>query len=306
VSSGAAVPATAPRSCTLLARAKINLSLRVLAREPTGYHQLETVFCLIELADEIEVRVGGDDVVLEVQSPADELGPPPDLGSDTTNLAYRAAVLFRDHTGTGEGVRIRLVKRVPHGAGLGGGSSDAAAVLAALNTLHGAALPSARLIQLAAALGSDVPFFVAGAPLVFAWGRGGRMAALPPLPAKPVLLALSAARVSTAEAYAALDAMRRDGFEAPAAIVRLCAARWSELASAAVNDFEPVVFEQLPQLAAVRAALQRCGAFVARLTGTGSAVFGIYDDSDTLAAVRSELEAEFPDTRFVTTTTATL
>jgi 4-diphosphocytidyl-2-C-methyl-D-erythritol kinase len=295
-----------PRSLALLARAKLNLALRVLARESGGYHQIETIFCLIELADEIEIRVGGADVVLEVQAPPDELRPPPDLGPNVTNLAYRAAMLLRDHAGVGEGALIRLVKRVPHGAGLGGGSSDAAAVLRALNALYGSPLSSAQLIRLAATLGSDVPFFMAGAPLVLAWGRGGRMAALPPLPARPVLLALSEQRIATAGAYAALDALRREPHEAAAGIMRPCPVRWSDVAADAVNDFEPVVFEQLPQLAAVRAALQRSGAFLARLTGSGSAVFGIYDSNDALEVARADLAPEFTDTRFVATETATL
>lgn len=306
MSSFALTEAAAPRSCALLARAKLNLSLRILARELTGYHQLETVFCLIELADEIEIRIGGDDVVLEVQPPPEQLGPPPELGPIAANLAYRAAALFRDRTGMTEGARIRLIKRVPHGAGLGGGSSDAAAVLVALNRLHDARLSHAQLVALAATLGSDVPFFVAGAPLALAWGRGDRLAALPPLPARPVLLALSEHRIATPEAYAALDARRGAAYEPPAGTVRLWPADWNALASDAVNDFETVIFEQLPQLAAVRAALVHRGAQLARLTGTGSAVFGVYDRSDTLAAARTELAAEFPDTRFVTTATVTL
>jgi 4-diphosphocytidyl-2-C-methyl-D-erythritol kinase len=298
--------ATSPRSCMSFARAKLNLSLRVLAREPGGYHQIETLFCLIELADEIEVRTGGDDVVLEVLSPPDALGPPPDLGPTANNLAYRAAALFRDHTGVREGVRIRLVKRVPHGAGLGGGSSDAAAVLLALNALHRESLPRTQLIELASALGSDVPFFVAGAAFALAWGRGGRMTALTALPVKPVLLALSEHPIATADAYAALDATRGEAHQAPAGILRLCPLSWSELARVAVNDFEEVIFAQLPELGAVRDALERCGARLARLTGTGSAVFGVYDGSDTLERARTLLGAEFPNTRFVTTATATL
>jgi 4-diphosphocytidyl-2-C-methyl-D-erythritol kinase len=305
VSSDAMAETTTTRSCTVLARAKLNLSLRVLAPEPSGYHQIETVFCLIELADELEITVGGDDVVLDVRSPADHLAPPPDLGPVETNLAYRAAVLFREHTGVREGVGIRLYKRVPHGAGLGGGSSDAAAVLAGLNSLHGGPLPEAQLIQLAAALGSDVPFFVAGAPLAFAWDRGGRMAPLSPLPSKPVLLALSDNRIATADAYTMLDTSRRVAYGARAGVLRVCALRWDELARAAVNDFENVVFDRLPQLGVVRATLEQRGALLARLTGTGSAVFGVFDDADTLSAARADLVAQFPNVRFVTTATAT-
>jgi 4-diphosphocytidyl-2-C-methyl-D-erythritol kinase len=302
----ASASGAAPRSQSLLARAKLNLSLRVLARESGGYHQIETLFCLIELADEVEVQRGGAAVSLEIEAPPEQTGAPPDLGPTAANLAYRAAALFCAHTGTADGARIRLVKRVPHGAGLGGGSSDAAAVLSALNALHDRPLTGAQLIELGSVLGSDVPFFLTGAGLAFAWGRGSRMTALPSLPAQPVLLALSEQRVATAAAYAALDVARADTYVAPAGTVRLWPTCWSDLLSGAVNDFEAVVFERLPQLATVREALERRGARLARLTGTGSAVFALYDDTATLAAARAELAAEFPDTRFVTTATVTL
>src|SRR5687768_18272270 len=114
------------------------------------------------MADEVEVHTGGPDVRLEILGPPEQSGALPDLGPTDANLAYRAAVLFRARTHTAAGARIRLVKRVPHGAGLGGGSSDAAAVLRALNELHDAPLTRAQLIELGSELGSDVPFFLTG------------------------------------------------------------------------------------------------------------------------------------------------
>jgi len=136
------------------APAKVNLSLRVLARERSGYHQLETLFCALELRDEIEIERGGGALSLQVEGA--ELGPPEE------NLVHRAAVAFHDAAGIRPDTRIRLRKRIPAGAGLGGGSSDAAATLAALNALHGAPLGPTHLLRLGAELGSDVPFFLCG------------------------------------------------------------------------------------------------------------------------------------------------
>ncbi|HSJ05247.1 MAG TPA: hypothetical protein VK936_01010, partial [Longimicrobiales bacterium] len=195
---------------TVLAHAKINVGLAVLARESGGFHQIETVFCRLELADEIEITTGGDGLRFSVAAPPEDPGPPPDLGPDDANLAWRAAIAFREATGRAPDLAIRLIKRIPAGGGLGGGSSDAAAVLAELNRIEGSPVPPDGLLRLGGGLGSDVPFFLSGAPFVLAWGRGTRMLPLPPLPSAPVLLAVPPMGVSTPEAYAALAATRED------------------------------------------------------------------------------------------------
>ena len=174
---------------TASAHAKLNLLLRVLAREADGFHGLETLFCLVSLADTLRAeRRDGGGVTLEVEGP--DLGPP------AQNLAVRAAELVLEATGRRFGVHLTLAKRIPVRAGLGGGSSDAAAALHAVNHLANGAIPRHELLQFAARLGSDVPFFVAGAPFALAWGHGERMLRLPPLPAAPALLVSAARRAS--------------------------------------------------------------------------------------------------------------
>jgi 4-diphosphocytidyl-2-C-methyl-D-erythritol kinase len=281
------------------APAKINLLLSVLAREAGGFHQIETVFCALKLADDVEVALEGDDISLTVLGDDAEgttaAAPAPDLGPVTANLAYRAAAAFFHAAGLPPRAQIRLVKRIPHGAGLGGGSSDASAVLGALNTLHGEPLDQGQLLEVGARLGSDVPFFLCGSPLALAWGRGGRLLPLPPLPPRPVLLAVPGVTVATAEAYADLAAGRDEDYAAPPA-VHAVPASWADMAAAAVNDFEPVVFRRLPQLAALRDALEHVGARVARMTGTGSVVFGIFDGGDDAGARAAEAAAAARDT----------
>lgn len=153
------------------AQAKINLSLRILAQEKSGYHQLETLFARIDLADTVEVALDTSRQELVVEGA--EVGPA------EQNLAFRAAVAFLDATGWATGFRIRIVKRIPAGGGLGGGSADAGAVLRILNHLAPHPLSAAALPTVAVRLGADVPFLAAEAPMALAWGRGERMLTLP-------------------------------------------------------------------------------------------------------------------------------
>lgn len=298
-----------------LARAKLNLMLRVLAREASGFHQIETVFCSLELADEIEVSLGGDVVSIDVVAPDDAAGPPPCIGDDADNLAYLAAHRFNEAVGLdgdGAGAHIRLIKRIPAGAGLGGGSSDAAAVLRALNRLHGSPLPADALLAVGAMIGSDVPFFLSGATLALGWGRGGRLLPLPALPAAHVLLAVPAEGVPTGDAYGALAHLRRElaaeleagsSPHAVAPAVLRAPASWRDAAALAHNDFEPIVFQRLPRLGTMRDALAGLGACMTRLTGTGSVVFGVFEDAGAAAIAAREMAGAFPDARFVLTRT---
>ena len=158
------------------AYAKLNLLLRVLAREADGYHGIETLFALIDLHDTVVAeRREGHEVTLDVDG-GDDLGPV------EQNLAVRAARRVLDATGRHFGVHLRLTKRIPVQAGLGGGSSDAAAALIAVNHLADGAVPRHELLQFGAALGADVPFLASGAPLALGWGHGERLLRLPPLP----------------------------------------------------------------------------------------------------------------------------
>ncbi|CAN5742929.1 4-(cytidine 5'-diphospho)-2-C-methyl-D-erythritol kinase [soil metagenome] len=291
-----------------LARAKINLRLAVLAREDTGFHQIETIFCALELADEIEIRTAARGITLEVLTASEHDAVAPELGPVGENLAVRAATAFFDAAGIEPRVAIRLTKRIPAGAGLGGGSSDAATVLKLLNEVHGAPLDIRDLLDIGAGLGSDVPFFIGGAAMALAWGRGGRLAPLPPLPSRTVLLAVPSHAMSTARAYADLAHIRaaelhgRQTVAAPV-IIDPNVASWTAVAALAVNDFESVVFSRMPLLAAVRERIERNGAVIARMTGTGSVVFGVFEDPAAAAAARDEMLREQPDVRVVLTRT---
>ena len=265
------------------AHAKLNLLLRVLAREDDGYHGLETLFALIDLHDTLVAeRRDGHDVTLEVEG-SDDLGPV------EKNLAVRAAQRVVDATGRRFGVHLRLVKRIPVQAGLGGGSSDAAASLVAVNLLAGDPVPRHELLQFGAALGADVPFLVSGAPLALAWGHGERLLRLPSLPAAPALLLTPPVGVGTAEAYGWVDAARVTAGRRGALALDLDSlSSWGSIGRMAGNDFESAVFAKLPAVRSAFEALVGTRPLVCRMTGSGSTLFAIYRsprDRDDAAAM---------------------
>jgi 4-diphosphocytidyl-2-C-methyl-D-erythritol kinase len=254
----------------LWAHAKLNLFLRVLAREADGYHGLETLFCLIDLADELRAeRREGRGVTIDVEGA--EVGPPAE------NLAVRAAAAVLSATGDRFAVHLTLTKRIPVRAGLGGGSSDAAATLLAVNRLAGDAVPRHELLQVAAKLGSDVPFFLAGGSLALGWGHGHRFLRLPALPAAPVLLVTPVVPISTAEAYGWVDQARHSAGPRGAVALELDAlSSWGDIGRMAGNDFESAVFGRHGEIRAAFEALARTGPLVCRMTGSGSTLFAVY------------------------------
>jgi 4-diphosphocytidyl-2-C-methyl-D-erythritol kinase len=259
---------------TVLAHAKFNPFLRVLAREASGYHSIETLFCLLDLADEVRLERIASGVELEVQGA--DTGPPDE------NLAVRGARLVLEATGNRFGVRIRLIKRIPVQAGLGGGSSDGAAALHAVNQLAGGAVPRHELLQFSARLGSDVPFFATGAPMALAWGHGERLFRLPPPPPAPVLLAVPAAGISTADAYAAVDAARtRDPARGAVVLDTGVLDAWGSIARLGGNDFESVMFSRHPSLKGLFERLAESQPLLVRMSGSGSAIVAVYR-TDTL------------------------
>jgi 4-diphosphocytidyl-2-C-methyl-D-erythritol kinase len=259
-----------PAAVTVEAPAKLNLLLRVLAREADGFHGLETLFCLVSLADTMRAeRRDGRAVTIDVTRA--ELGRPED------NLAVRAAELVLDATGRRFGVHLTLTKRIPTRAGLGGGSSDAAAALHATNLLAGGAVPRHELLQFAARLGSDVPFFASGAPFALGWGHGERLLRLPPLPSAPVLLLTPSVGIGTAEAYGWVDAARQSAGRRGALALDLDAlAGWGDIGRMAGNDFESPVFQRVPEIRAAFEALAGTRPLVCRMSGSGSTLFAIY------------------------------
>ena len=261
-------------TATIKAYAKINLSLRVLHRRADGFHELRTIFQTISLADRIgfvchvsrTTRIELDDRGLGLRD----------------NLMLRAADLYLQAAGKRAVVRMTLDKRIPMGGGLGGGSTDAAAVLLAMRQ----ALPSPKvdLAEIAARLGSDVPFFLEGGTAL-AVGRGEEIYPLADLPACWGVVAAPDVHVSTAQAYTALGRTELTSTQ-PSRILRKFQALSRSVAageprsvwqSFCENDFEAAVFLQYPVLKQVRDKLDRLGAQPARLTGSGAALFGLFD-----------------------------
>jgi 4-diphosphocytidyl-2-C-methyl-D-erythritol kinase len=253
----------------IAAHAKVNLFLRILARETSGYHQIETAFALLDLADGLVLRRIPRGITLDVQGP--------DLGSPDENLAVRGARAVLEATGNRFGVAIALTKRIPVRAGLGGGSSNAAAALHAVNTLAGNAVPRPELMQLAARIGSDVAFFASGAALALAWGRGERLLQVAPLPAMPALVAVPPIGIATPDAYRWWDDMHAT--PAPRGAVLLDApalATWGSVGRLGGNDFELPVFGRHPPLRALFEQVAATHPYWVRMCGSGSAVAAVY------------------------------
>ncbi len=254
------------RAGRTLAQAKINLALRVFGKEPDGFHSIETVFLRLDLGDDVEVRTTGGKRSLRCFEMRDT--PPEE------NLAYRAAELFAQETGWPKGFEIEVVKNVPIGGGLGGGSADAAAVLRILNTVSGKPMGSERLLELAAGLGSDIAFLASDYVMAFSWGRGEKMLPLDPLPARDVQLFMPPFGIDTGEAYALLD-LARGPYTGPGPELTTEMFRdWDSAARNSVNDFEAVIRPRHREIDALLARGDRHGFFY-RMSGSGSTVFKV-------------------------------
>lgn len=259
-----------PDQVRLRSLAKINLDLRVLHKRRDGFHELRTIFQTISLADTIEVQYLRGRSGITLTSNVDIPG----------NLILKAADLVLRALKAKCQLRIRLTKRIPMGGGLGGGSSNAAAMLLALPVLLKKKIPLEKLLELAAELGSDVPFFLIGGAAV-GLGRGTELYPLPDSPAHPGLLITPDIHSSTVAAYAALNREVLD--ESAPAILRnfqaftICATSpTANRQPPPLNDFEPVVFRQYPQLKSIKGKLLQLGARRALMTGSGSALFGLF------------------------------
>ena len=259
------------------AYAKLNLTLDVLGKRPDGYHEIESVMQLVSLADDLEIDLEtGEGWRLECGVPG--------VPSDGENLAWKAVGLYYKTLGKDpQGVTIRLTKRIPSGAGLGGGSADAAAVLLALNRHERGALSERQLLKLAAKLGSDVPFCLTGGTQM-ARGRGEELSKLPAMPDCFFLIVKPGFSVSTPVLYEAIDA--EETVFHPNTRAMEAALRKGELLEVAGylgNSFEPLVSRARPDLLAIRAMMEDCGALGVAMTGSGSALFGVFDAFDMAA-----------------------
>jgi 4-diphosphocytidyl-2-C-methyl-D-erythritol kinase len=255
-------------SVRIPAFAKVNLCLRVLRKRDDGFHELRTIFQAIGLHDVVELALtGGRSIALETEATDVPAGP--------ENLVWRAVELCRSEWKVRGGIRVRLEKRIPVGRGLGGGSSDAAAAMIGMSRLIGKHLPLGHLMQMAASLGSDVPFFLFGGRALGA-GRGEEIYPLSEAPKRSILVVSPRGiSVSTADAYRWLSPTLTNESIAHK-IYGFCTLCWNPREGSLPNDFEAAVFERHPRLNNIQRALIRHGAAEAALAGSGSAVFGVF------------------------------
>jgi len=273
--------------------AKVNLRLRVFGRDDTGFHGVETILLRTDLADTLSIEEAGEGISITVEGEAaGEVPASPD------NLCVRAADRFLAEAFAGKrtrpGLRLSLVKRIPAGSGLGGGSADAAGTLRLLSG-RWPALPERNLFRIAGKIGSDVPFGLLDVPMALGWERGRRLLPLRPPPERPGLLLSPPFSVATLDAYEWLAASRTDEDPGGASILpgatRL--AGWDALERLVRNDLEMPVLERHPSLANARSILQDSGATTS-MTGSGSSLFAVFEDAaDRMAALQVLIDSGF-------------
>jgi len=268
-------------TCTIEAPCKINLHLDIGKKRDDGFHSIESIFSTLALSDTIKFEFSALDGEIRLftnwETPAEEI-------PDEKNLVLRAISLFREQTGFKKGLIVRLDKRIPLGAGLGGGSSDAAATLLALNALSGAALPIQSLAEMAAVLGSDVPFFITGGT-AFVSGRGETVEPLKSPAGLRVVLVKPPFKSDTASAYSLLDRLREEGeVEEKKAVSRENLLRALECDSEKwpfFNDFLPIFLSQRHSAntaiyRGILESLRGLGASFTGISGSGSCCFGVF------------------------------
>lgn len=276
-------------SFTLPSFAKINLSLRILGKRPDGYHEVETVLQAVSLHDELRFAAAeGRDIVMSCDDPL--------IPTDEGNLIVRAARALQARYGVKIGAVISLEKRIPVKGGLGGGSSNAATTLIGLTALWTLTPRFSELIEIAAGLGADVPYFLHGG-LARAQGIGTQVVPLPDTDKQHLLIVSPSASVSTTEAYKALrvDALTTKKSDSILAISRregnsTDSHQW--LLPELENDFERVIFDIEPEIGRAKNALLQVGARGALLAGSGSSVFGVFVSQEAQQRALNEIRAD--------------
>ncbi len=259
------------KSVRLRAFAKVNLCLHVMGKRPDGYHELRTIFQAISLHDTLEVSITPGSRALEIFMRSND----PKLPLGPENLVWRATQAIIPEIGFQGSVSIHLEKKIPVARGLGGGSSDAAAALIGMLRLTGWQVPLPRLMEIAASLGADVPFFLFGGRAL-AVNRGDEIYPLPNAPRQTIVVVSPRnIAVSTKDAYEWISAELTKSAKPPR-IWGFCALCWSRQGAGISNDFETPVFSRHPRLREIRDALLERGAADAALAGSGSAVFGVF------------------------------
>lgn len=275
----------------VLARAKLNLSLDVLSRREDGYHDLRMVMQTVQLADEISLtETEGDGVRVSTNLRY--------LPNDERNLAAVAWRKFREATGwSGKGLSIQIEKHIPVCAGMGGGSSDAAAVLRAVNELSGLRLSSERLAQIGEQVGSDVPYCVLGGTAL-AEGKGERLTVLPPMPDCSIVICKPGFPISTPELFGNIDCRKiRCRPDTEGIIAALQANDLNGIARRLYNVFEDVLTDRRgAEIAEIKSEMVSGGALGAAMSGTGPTVFGIFDDENKAKHVHQTLKMQYADT----------
>lgn len=263
--------------------AKINWTLEILGKRPDGYHEVRTLLQTVSVADELTFELTGQGIAVDCDHP--------EVPYDETNLAYRAAKLLSDFTGAGKGVHIRIAKRLPVAAGLGGGSGNAAVTLLALRKLWDVQVEPRDLFSLAAKLGADAPFFLVGGTCLGV-GRGDEVYPLADINEEFLLLVNPGVAVATRDAYAGLP----PELTKPEAVIKMPLSFEAAYASIMrpgapvplINDLENTVFARHPALVKVKRRLEQVGARGVLMSGSGSTVFAIFDSAE--ARTRAEVD----------------
>ena len=266
--------------------AKVNLGLHVHGKREDGFHELETIFQMVSLFDDVELELLSSGIKLECDTPG--------IPTDDTNLVCKAALLLRkSYQVEGKGVSIRLKKKIPFGAGLGGGSGNAAGVLMGLNRLWDLNIEREKLFSLAAELGSDVPFFLTS-PCALGKGRGERLKVLEPCSKFQVLLVFPGFPIATSWVYQNLR-LKLTKRPNNISILRknLSLSDITSLGSQLYNDLESVVIQKFPEVKVVKDELWAWGALGVLLSGSGSTVFGIFDDPEKAQVACASLNGDW-------------
>jgi 4-diphosphocytidyl-2-C-methyl-D-erythritol kinase len=275
-------PEPAQRAMKILSPAKINLFLHICGKRPDGYHELFSLMCRITLFDELSLQIGrGKAIEIDCTHP--------DVPADHTNLAYRAASLFQGKLNSAQGVNIHLKKRIPVAAGLGGGSSNAASVLMALNNYYDRPFNGEQLMEMGLGLGADVPFFIFQKPAI-ATGIGEKLEAFGGALPFTILLLYNGVNVSTAETYQNLNFGLTNDQKKPTSN-SLKRSRF-EPARHLKNDLEKVTVAKHPEIGLAKEKLLKLGAIGALMSGSGPTVFGLFDNAETAKAAEKTLAAD--------------
>jgi 4-diphosphocytidyl-2-C-methyl-D-erythritol kinase len=271
----------------LRAFAKVNYALDVLGLRGDGYHGIRTVMQSISLADEVELRGGAGGFDLWLEPEGVEIGP------QERNTAYLAWEALRRRTGEELPAGVMLRKRIPAGAGLGGGSADAAAVLVGLNELFGLGLRADELRGIGTGVGADVPFCISGGTAL-GEGVGEILTPLPAPPAHRIVVAKPLSSADTGKIYRAYDETRTESTQSVAPVVSaLCSGSLPDLASAIGNDLTPVTASCVTEVAVLERTLLASGAIGTSMSGSGTAVYGIFDDEGAAMGVGDAVDAPF-------------